>query len=199
MKKTKKNKSLLTVLILSITGLVSAQNGVGSENVNVNSCAALNIQSSTRGFLPPRMTTAQRNAIVNPVAGLMIFNTTKNCIEWYLGTFWYNGCGDQEVSFTTNGSAVVSGYNCNANSSGIMKAGVSVSGVSQTITAIVETAGTYSISAAINGVNFTGSGAFKEKGLQNIVLTAVGTPTASGTHEFTLNTKPHCSFNRKVN
>lgn len=193
----KKINLLLTVLILCITHGISAQTLAGSENVN--SCAALNVQSSTKGFLPPRMTTAQRNAIVNPVAGLIIFNTTKNCIEWYMGTFWYNGCGDQEVSHTTNGSAVVSGYNCTANSTGIMKSGVPVSGVSQTITAIVETAGTYSISAAINGVTFTGSGSFKEPGLQNIVLTAVGTPRVSGPHEFTLNTKPYCSFNRKVN
>lgn len=38
----------------------------------------LTITSTTRGFLPPRMTTAQKNAIASPVAGLMVYDTTLN-------------------------------------------------------------------------------------------------------------------------
>jgi hypothetical protein len=36
------------------------------------------INSTTRGFLPPRMTTAQKNAIATPAAGLMVYDTTLN-------------------------------------------------------------------------------------------------------------------------
>jgi len=44
--------------------------------------------STTQGFLPPRMTTAQRDAIASPAAGLMIFNTTTNRVNVYTGTAW---------------------------------------------------------------------------------------------------------------
>jgi len=44
--------------------------------------AKLSVKSTTQGFLPPRMTSAQKNAIENPKAGLMVFDTTlkKLCI-----------------------------------------------------------------------------------------------------------------------
>ena len=49
---------------------------------NVSPSAVLQSDSTTQGFLPPRMTTAQKNAIVTPVAGLMVFDTTlmKLCV-----------------------------------------------------------------------------------------------------------------------
>ena len=51
-----------------------------------NASAELDVQSTSRGMLPPRLTTAQRNAIVNPATGLLIFNTTLNCVEMNIGT-----------------------------------------------------------------------------------------------------------------
>jgi hypothetical protein len=40
--------------------------------------AQLAIDSTTKGFLPPRMTTAQKNAIASPAAGLVVYDTTLN-------------------------------------------------------------------------------------------------------------------------
>jgi hypothetical protein len=40
--------------------------------------AQLSIDSTTKGFLPPRMTTAQKNAIASPAAGLVVYDTTLN-------------------------------------------------------------------------------------------------------------------------
>jgi uncharacterized protein (TIGR02145 family) len=97
---------------------------------------------------------------------------------------------------SSDGSAVVSAYTCSTASTGSMAAGSPVSGVTQTITATVTTVGTYIITATANGVTFAGSGTFAETGAQEIVLTATGTPTAAGSHSFTLNTTPDCSFNR---
>jgi hypothetical protein len=52
----------------------------------------LDISSTTSAFIPPRMTTAQRNNIQNPVNGMMIYNTNTNDFETYstnnLGTSW---------------------------------------------------------------------------------------------------------------
>ena len=51
-------------------------------------CGIFEIVSTTQGFLPPRMTTAQRDAIANPVAGLMAYNTTTNKLNFYNGSAW---------------------------------------------------------------------------------------------------------------
>jgi hypothetical protein len=50
--------------------------------------AILAVNSQTKGFLPPRMTTAQRDAIASPATGLQIFNTTTTKTETYDGTTW---------------------------------------------------------------------------------------------------------------
>ena len=46
------------------------------------------ISSTTQGFLPPRMTTTQRNAISSPATGLFLYDTTDNEYEYYNGTAW---------------------------------------------------------------------------------------------------------------
>lgn len=48
------------------------------------------IESTTQGFLPPRMTTSQKNAIASPAAGLMVYDTTLNQMSYYNGTAWVN-------------------------------------------------------------------------------------------------------------
>jgi hypothetical protein len=50
--------------------------------------AILEIRSTTKGFLPPRMTTTEKNAIATPVAGLMVYDTTLNLISVFNGTIW---------------------------------------------------------------------------------------------------------------
>ena len=50
--------------------------------------AKLAVVSTTQGFLPPVMTTAQRNAITSPATGLLLFNTTTGKLECYDGTTW---------------------------------------------------------------------------------------------------------------
>jgi hypothetical protein len=48
----------------------------------------LTLGSTTKGFLPPRMTTTQKNAIATPATGLMVYDTTLNLISVYNGTTW---------------------------------------------------------------------------------------------------------------
>jgi hypothetical protein len=49
--------------------------------------AHLDVQSTTKGFLPPRMTSTERNAIASPAAGLIIYNTTTNKLNLYTTTW----------------------------------------------------------------------------------------------------------------
>ena len=49
---------------------------------------SLTINSTTKGFLPPRMTTTQKNAIATPVAGLVVYDNTTNKLCCYNGSTW---------------------------------------------------------------------------------------------------------------
>lgn len=50
--------------------------------------ALLNMVSTSKGFLKPRMTTTQRDAITSPATGLEIFNTTTGVPNYYNGSAW---------------------------------------------------------------------------------------------------------------
>ena len=54
---------------------------VGGSTIDASS--QLEVRSTTRGFLPPRMTTTQKNAIASPAAGLVVYDTTlgKLCVR----------------------------------------------------------------------------------------------------------------------
>jgi hypothetical protein len=56
----------------------------------INSSAILQAESTTKGFLPPRMTTTQKNAIASPATGLQVYDTTLNQMSYYNGTTWTN-------------------------------------------------------------------------------------------------------------
>ena len=63
---------------------VSAQTVIGGDTVDIS--AVLDIQDTTKGVLLPRLTTVQRNAIMKPANGLVIFNVTENGIQINQGT-----------------------------------------------------------------------------------------------------------------
>jgi hypothetical protein len=58
--------------------------GTASPDAN----AALTVTSTTKGFLPPRMTGTQRDAISAPPAGLMIYNSTTNKLQVRTNAAW---------------------------------------------------------------------------------------------------------------
>ena len=87
---------------------IFSQVKVGENPNTINPSAGLEIEYTNKGFLPPRMTTAQRDAIQNPALGLMIFNTTTNCVEVFIAPNWQNmfcGCSSApaNLSYTDNG------------------------------------------------------------------------------------------------
>ena len=60
--------------------------GIGTDTPDVT--ALLDISSTTKGFLPPRMTATQRNAISSPATGLMLYDTTNDKVDVYNGSAW---------------------------------------------------------------------------------------------------------------
>jgi uncharacterized protein (TIGR02145 family) len=75
---------------------------INNSNIH-NNDAEVEIASTTQGFLPPHMTTAQRDAIASPAAGLTMYNTTVNCLQSWNGGLWVDdGCGI--ISAYTSGS-----------------------------------------------------------------------------------------------
>lgn len=88
MQTTKLMKQILLVFLLTATVVAHAQVGIGTATPDAT--AQLDVSSTTKGFLPPRMDSTQRNAIVSPAVGLTIYNTTLKSVEVYNGTVWYS-------------------------------------------------------------------------------------------------------------
>ena len=72
--------------LLLISTFANAQVGIGTSTPDAS--AKLEVLSTTKGFLPPRMTTAERDAIGSPATGLVIFNTTTNGLEIKTSSAW---------------------------------------------------------------------------------------------------------------
>jgi hypothetical protein len=71
----------------SSTYLAADGGSVGIATTSPNASALLDVSSTTKGLLPPRMTTTQRDAISSPAAGLVIYNTTTSKLQVYT-TAW---------------------------------------------------------------------------------------------------------------
>jgi hypothetical protein len=83
------------IFIGSTTARFSNKIIVGNAASDAVASAQFQIDSTTCGFLPPRMTTTQINAIASPANGLEVYNTTLACPCFYDGTAW------RKVSHTT--------------------------------------------------------------------------------------------------
>jgi hypothetical protein len=83
------NKNIFLILFVCTTSIMVAQQKlkVGNNTTTINSSAALEIESTTKGFLPPRMTSTQRTAIAAPATGLQVYCTDCSPV----GLYSYNG------------------------------------------------------------------------------------------------------------
>ena len=87
-------KLLLFSALIAVSFTTFAQVGIGTTTPDAP--AALYVTSTTQGFLPPRMTEAQRNAISTPAAGLIVYCTdcgANGQPQFYNGTSWVNMVG----------------------------------------------------------------------------------------------------------
>jgi uncharacterized protein (TIGR02145 family) len=171
---------------------------VGIGTVSPNTSAKLHVESTTQGFLPPRMTTTQRSAIASPAIGLVIYNTTTNCLNFYTGAAWFETCGT--LSYT----ATLTTMNCGGSTtSGYLYSGSVASNVTASVPYTGGNAGTYGAqsvsSTGVVGLTATLAAGTLANGAGSLTYTIAGTPTTSGTASFAITVGGQsCSFTVSV-
>lgn len=159
-------------------------NSVSTSTSDLLPFSLLDLSSTERGFLLPRLTTEERRNIpeANLQQGLMIYNTTIDCMEFYNEgrKRWLNLCGEVEPA-----DFVIQDSKCaTIKIEGDYFEGVFLKERANVIflEVSVSNPGTYTIEAnafngnSSNGYAFQGSGIFPEAGNYHIVLRGTGTP-----------------------
>lgn len=78
--------TLITLFTLLIAVELCSQDNVGIGTTNPDPSAILDLTASDKGFLPPRLSTSERNSISNPATGLIIYNITDQQYQYNAGT-----------------------------------------------------------------------------------------------------------------
>jgi hypothetical protein len=91
--------TLFLALFLSVVISGHTQVAIGTDNTPPANSAMLDIQSTSKGILVPRMTAAQRTAISSPANGLMVYQTDGTTgFYYYNGTAWTSLAGSGGTS-----------------------------------------------------------------------------------------------------
>ena len=78
--------------LATLTAWAQTDLKIGTTPGSISPSAVLEAASTTKGFLIPRMTTAQMNAISSPANGLSVYNTTDSCLYIYRNSLWMSTC-----------------------------------------------------------------------------------------------------------
>jgi hypothetical protein len=191
----KKIYYILTLLLCVCVQSANAQMGVNSTGQAPDAAAMLDVRSTNKGFLLPRLSTTQRNLMPDISNGLMIYNTTTAEIEVFRGLAGWVAASRMAVPFSVTGA--INGSNL---SSGVINAfnagtGPAVSG--QTLGVGVGAGffeggpgnGVYGKSNSANGVyaeSNTGTGLFATS-TSGIGVDAVNNSSTNATGKFVNN------------
>ncbi len=201
----------LILLFLAITMIASysltAQVGVNNDGSNPDNSAMLDVKSTDKGMLMPRMNSSQIQSIVNPADGLQVYNTDNGKLFIYV--LAYNAW--KEVQYGTNSITLPASYTIGTGSSCYNTSvnGQYLSGFTfgaynfAEIDVIVTIPGSWSITTdTVNGYSFSGSGAFLTTGIVHVTLDGIGTPITGQTDNFTSTANGSggtCTFDVTVN
>ena len=158
--------------------------GLGVGTIAPDASSLLDVSSTSKGLLAPRMTVTQRNEIVNPANGLIIFNTTSGCPNYYNNGNWREWCGsvvNPLISTLSCGIATVTGSLTSNQAANAVSVSTPYTGgnSAQYAAQSVTSTGVLGLTAAL-------SVGYLAAGLGNIMYTISGTPTASGTATFAI-------------
>jgi len=91
-----KKRAVIIIFLLQVVSIniINAQDNVGIGTNNPDASAILDLLSTNKGLLVPRLTTAQRLAISNPANSLLVYDTNVNCYFFYRlsTTQWVDLC-----------------------------------------------------------------------------------------------------------
>ncbi len=95
----------LIFTLLTAHQIINAQGVVVTDEASYvkATSAVLDLNSTSKGLLPPRMSTRERDAISEPAEGLIIFNTNNKSLEVYDGVSWNSAtskfiCGSSQIA-----------------------------------------------------------------------------------------------------
>ena len=109
-----KHKHIITLGIAILGGFSGKAQSVGINNTGATAqpSAMLDVSSTNKGLLVPRMTNAQRDAIASPATGLLVYQTNGTA-----GFYYYNGTVWTAIGGSTPGWTIV-GDNMYSNNTG---------------------------------------------------------------------------------
>jgi len=132
--------------------LIPGNVSIGSSTPDTSS--VLSLTSTTQGFLPPRMTNTQRNAISSPTAGLVIYSSTDSDLEFWNGSAWIGATISGVISAQGTAPITVNGVSGSAQTGAIT---IAANNATTTTTGVASFPATYfSVAAgAVTPNNFT--------------------------------------------
>lgn len=174
----KKQILLVSALVLT-AGVSKAQLKVGDNPGNLHASAILEAESSTKGFLMPRMTSVQRIAIENPADGLQVYDTITKSIWYWDNTRWV----EMKTPVTPAGAITSVNYGAASIYPSAYTEGKPYIGV-MTIPYTGGNGSTYGTGTLINSTGVTGLTAMLQPGTLNngngnLVYTVIGIPSAA--------------------
>jgi len=102
-------KIFYSLILVLVSSIAFAQNvAINTDGTVSDPSAMLDVKSTSKGVLVPRMTTTQRTAITSPATGLLVFDTNTNSFWFYNGSAWTNltTSGGGSASWDVNGSSI---------------------------------------------------------------------------------------------
>ena len=87
-------KTLFLAIAILASYSINAQVAVSTDGSSADGSAMLEVKSTEKGFLPPRLSTSLVKSISNPAEGLVVYNTDTKELNLFDGTSWVNMNGD---------------------------------------------------------------------------------------------------------
>lgn len=164
--------------------IITAEGSVGIGTVNPNPSAMLDISSSNKGFLGPRValaSTTDKATVQNPAAGLIVYNTGAAALK-YAGYVYWNGTEWRSFNSGSLAPGTIGAITCNA--VGLTPSVYEVGKPYEGVMVVPYTGGNGGVYAGqtigpINGLTATLSSGNFNAGSGNLAFTITGTPTVT--------------------
>ena len=173
---------LATSMLIVINYSSSAQVGIGTSTPHES--AQLEINSTSKGFLVPRMSTTQRNSISNPALGLIIYNTEEEQLQTYKQPLVTFGQTSSYLGLAFPGNQVIQSFTSTSTGTiALFDLYVTELYQSGTITATI-----YSSSNGTGAPLGSASISITSTGVKRFTFTSPPSLTSAGTYSFTVTT-----------